>query len=197
LAVGVASRLVPGKGHDLLLTAFAKAHEDAPALRLLIAGEGPLQDEIERASQRLRLRPGTVSVLGFVRDIQGFMASCDIVVFPTLPALGEGFGLAALEAMAAERPVIATRVASLPEVIVDGETGILLPPSDPRPLTVALTRLATSAHLRSQMGAAGRRRASKVFTLDRMVAATMSVYRDIARKTISRPPSVRQSVTPH
>jgi glycosyltransferase involved in cell wall biosynthesis len=178
VAVGVASRLVPGKGHDLLLAAFALAQADIPRLRLLIAGDGPLRQEIEGASQRLGIR--SANLLGYVSDIRRFMASCDVVVFPTLPTFGEGFGLAALEAMAAERPVIATRVASLPEIVADGTTGMLVSPSDPRPLAAALSRLAGDGKLRGQLGAAGRRRANEVFGLDRMVAATLSVYRESA-----------------
>jgi glycosyltransferase involved in cell wall biosynthesis len=178
VAVGIASRLIPGKGHDVLLEAFAIAQGEAPSLRLLIAGDGPLQHEIEQAARRLT--DGGAKILGFVADIRRFMASCDIVVFPTLPTLGEGFGLAALEAMATECPVIATRVAALPEVVVDGETGMLVPPSDPHSLASALARLATDEALRRQMGAASQRRVADVFGLERMVAATLSAYREIA-----------------
>jgi glycosyltransferase involved in cell wall biosynthesis len=178
VVVGIASRLIPGKGHELLLRAFTDAHKDVPNLRLLVAGDGPLRQEIECAARRVD--PDAIRVLGFVRDIQSFMASCDVVAFPTLPTLGEGFGLAALEAMAAERPVIATRVASLPEIVADGETGILVPPDDPVPLAAALALLATNRGLREQFGAAGRRRAFERFALHQMVAATLSVYREAA-----------------
>jgi glycosyltransferase involved in cell wall biosynthesis len=176
VAVGIASRLIPGKGHDLLLPAFAEARAQASGLRLLIAGDGPLRSEVEAASRQLGSNAATV--LGYVDDIRSFMASCDILVFPTLPSLGEGFGLAALEAMAAGRPVIATRVASLPEVVADGETGVLVPPDDPRPLADALVGLAANEQLRAGMGEAGRRRASERFDLRRMIASTLSVYRD-------------------
>jgi glycosyltransferase involved in cell wall biosynthesis len=176
VAVGVASRLIPGKGHNILLAAFANARADVPALRLLIAGDGPLRADIEVESRRLGSE--VARVLGFVSDMRNFMASCDIVVFPTLPALGEGFGLAALEAMAAERPVVATRVASLPEIVVNEETGILVPPGNAGTLSAALVRLATNEDLRDRMGRSGSLRADTAFGLDRMVAATLSVYRE-------------------
>jgi glycosyltransferase involved in cell wall biosynthesis len=176
VAVGIASRLIPGKGHDLLLRAFVLARADVPTLCLLVAGEGPLRGEITQVSQRLDA--SGIRVLGFVPDIQSFMASCDILAFPTLPKLGEGFGLAALEAMAAGRPVIATRVASLPEIVADGQTGVLVPPNRPLLLATALTRLATNQKFREQLGAAGRCRAFRNFGLDRMIASTLSVYRE-------------------
>jgi glycosyltransferase involved in cell wall biosynthesis len=118
------------------------------------------------------------------------MAACDVVAFPTLPTLGEGFGLAALEAMAAERPVVATSVASLPEIVADGETGILVPPDDPLPLAAALARLATNRSLREHLGASGRRRAFEKFDLRDMVAATLSVYRETVprARAVDQPP---------
>jgi glycosyltransferase involved in cell wall biosynthesis len=120
-----------------------------------------------------------VRLLGFVADIQRFMAACDILVFPTLPTLGEGFGLAALEAMAAGRPVIATGIASLPEVVVNRETGTLVPPDDPQALTESLVNLAADTQLRRRMGKAGRHRAAEVFGIDRMVSDTFKVYREV------------------
>jgi glycosyltransferase involved in cell wall biosynthesis len=98
------------------------------------------------------------------------------VAFPTQPILGEGFGLAALEAMAAGRPVVATRVASLPEVVADGETGLLVPPGDPEGLADAFARLAADEGLRARLGAAAARRAADCFSLDAMVEATLAVY---------------------
>jgi glycosyltransferase involved in cell wall biosynthesis len=176
VAVGIASRLIPGKGHDLLLRAFAEARGEAPALRLLIAGDGPLRREIEHASHQVA--GSTATVLGFVAEVRSFMGACDILVCPTLPELGEGFGLAALEAMAVGRPVVATRVASLPEVVADGKTGVLVAPDDPRQLAEALAGLATNGDRRAELGEAGRRRAGGVFGLDRMVSKTISVYRE-------------------
>jgi glycosyltransferase involved in cell wall biosynthesis len=176
IAVGIASRLIPGKGHDLLLSAFRSAQTDATDLRLLIAGDGALRPKIERMSEGLDA--GMVRTLGFVADIRAFMGACDIIVFPTLPVLGEGFGLAVLEAMAAERPVVATKVASLGEIVADGETGILVSPSDPGQLASALARLGMDARLRKQMGIAGHRRAKEVFGLEQMIAETRSLYRE-------------------
>jgi len=176
IAVGVASRLIPGKGHNVLLRAFAEAREAVPALRLRIAGDGPLRGELQAAAATLDR--GAVRLLGFVPDMRAFMGACDIVVFPTQPSLGEGFGLAALEAMAAERPVVASRLASLPEVVRDGETGMLVAPEDPRALARALARLGADPSMRRMLGSEAGRRAAADFDLDRMVRATIGVYRE-------------------
>ena len=102
---------------------------EAPHLRLLIAGDGPLRAELERRAGAL----GDVRFLGFVADVGAFMNACDIVAFPTQPELSEGFGLAALEAMAAARPVIATAVGSLPEVVRRRRPGFWsIPPAPTR-----------------------------------------------------------------
>jgi glycosyltransferase involved in cell wall biosynthesis len=177
LVIGIASRLIPGKGHDLLLAAFVAARREVPSLRLLIAGDGPLRNEIEARTQRLE--GGVVRLIGFVPDIRSFMASCDILVLPTRPSLGEGFGLAALEAMAAGRPVIASRIASLPEVVGDGETGVLVPPDDAHALARSLVAVAVDRELRQRMGRAGSQRAAEAFGVDRMVDDTLMVYREM------------------
>ena len=121
VAVGIASRLVPYKGHDLLLRAHGHAARRAPGLRLLIAGEGPLRGALERQA---KAQNGDVWFLGFVSDIRSFMGACDVVVFPSQPEFGEGFGLAALEAMAAARAVVASAACSLPEVV--GSDGLMI-----------------------------------------------------------------------
>ena len=173
--VGVASRLIPGKGHSVLLDAHARASRDVSRLRLFVAGDGPLRAELERRAGELGL-DGRVCFLGFVADIQRFMAACDALAFPTQPELSEGFGLAALEAMAAARPVIATRVGSLPEVVDDDVTGLLIAPGSVDELARALTRLADDETLRREMGERARIRAGDEFSLGAMVKRTLAVY---------------------
>jgi glycosyltransferase involved in cell wall biosynthesis len=188
IAVGIAARLIAGKGHSLLLEALAGARNEAPELRLLVAGEGPLRSQLEREAERLA--PGAVTFLGFVADIRAFMSACDVIAFPTEPALGEGFGLAALEAMASGRPVLATAVASLPEVVRNGDTGLLVEPRSVSELAAGLTTLATRPELRRQLGARGQERARTVFSLERMVERTLAVYHEAIGRV--RPRRVRR-----
>lgn len=173
----IASRLIPGKGHDFVLDALRLALPSAPDLRLLVAGDGPTRRSLER--QAASLPPSSVRFLGFVTDISRIMAACDALVFPTLPTLAEGFGLAALEAMAAAKPVLATNIASLPEVITDGYTGLLVQPGDVGALASALTELAGEPDRAAAMGALGRRHARERFSIDRMVRRTLSVYHEV------------------
>jgi glycosyltransferase involved in cell wall biosynthesis len=113
---------------------------------------------------------------GHVTDIGSFLAACDVLVFPTLPEFGEGFGLAALEAMAAGCPVIATPMGGLPDMVVDGVTGMLVAPGAVDQLAAALVRLAQDAALRTTMGANAAARARREFSADAMVEATLGIY---------------------
>ncbi len=178
VAVGMAARLIPGKGHGLALAAFERALTTRPGLRLLIAGDGPLRVELEASARRLPDR--SVRFAGQVDDVRPFLAACDVLLFPTLPSLSEGFGLAALEAMAAGRPVVATDVGGLPEVVSDGETGLVVRPA-PGHLAAALERLADDPGLRGELGRRGRERAERAFGVDRMVQRTRAIYRELIR----------------
>lgn len=175
VAVGVASRLIPGKGHQLLVKAVAEALRGGARIRLLVAGDGPLRPDLEGLAAAEGVG-AQVTFVGFVNSIGEFMAACDIIAFPTQPEFGEGFGLAALEAMATGRAVVGTRVASVPEVVADGETGLLVEPGDVSGFAAALVQLSENRELCARLGEGGRRRAVERFSLDAMVAATLSVY---------------------
>jgi glycosyltransferase involved in cell wall biosynthesis len=174
--VGVASRLVPFKGHDVLIDAFA-ALDAYPNLRLLIAGDGPLRSALERRAAALP--PGRVRFLGFVPNIREFMNACDLMVFPTQPGFGEGFGLAALEAMAAGRPVIASDLDSLPEIVQSESTGLLVAPGDVSGWSNAIARLAGDHRIAEAFGRAGRDRAENHFSLESMARSTLEVYEQV------------------
>jgi len=177
VAVTVAARLIEGKGHDVVIEAVRAALGDAPTLKLLIAGDGP-----ERAALEARARSlpeGAARFLGFVEDTRDLIGASDVVAFPTLPSLGEGFGLVALEAMAAGLPVVASDTGALPEVVADERTGIVVPAGSSPALAAALARLARDPSERERLGAAGLERARSDFSLGAMVDRTIAVYEEV------------------
>jgi glycosyltransferase involved in cell wall biosynthesis len=178
IAVGVASRLVPFKGHEFLLDAFTRARLTVEGLRLLVAGDGPLRSHLERLARQAGPSEA-VRFLGHIDDMRSFMNACDVVVFPSLPGFGEGFGLAALEAMAAARPVVATAIDSLPEVVVDGETGYLVVPEVVGGLSDALVALARDDDLRYRLGGQAREHVRRTFPLEAVIDRTLDTYREV------------------
>jgi glycosyltransferase involved in cell wall biosynthesis len=179
IVIGIAARLIDGKGHAALIEAVGQAirADDVPAL-LLVAGRGDERGRLE-ALAAAHCPPGRVQFLDFVEDIERLLAACDIVAFPT-DGHGEGFGLTALEAMAGSRPVVATRFASLPEVVEDDVTGLLVAPGSVDELRRALVELAMDPTRRLALGEAGALRARRQFGLRRMASATRAVYNEVA-----------------
>src|SRR5947208_592299 len=152
-------RLIPIKGHIVLLRAFAEAREVLPELELEIAGRGPLEPALKALVRELGVTDA-VRFLGQVSPIQAAIERAAVVV---VPSMGEGFGMVALEAMERSRPVIAAAIGGLGELVRDGETGVLVPAGEAAPLRDAIVRLAGDLELARQMGEAGRRRALSRF----------------------------------
>jgi glycosyltransferase involved in cell wall biosynthesis len=132
-----------------------------------------LRAQLEEESARLGLA-GDVHFLGFVSDTAEFFAGIDVLA---MPSLYEGLGVAVLEAMAAGKPVIATRVGGLVESVVDDVTGILVPPRDPAALAAAIAKFARSHTLGSSMGQQGRERVRQEYSLEKMALQNESYYR--------------------
>jgi len=170
----VSARLDPHKGHAILL----EACRDMRDVQVVIAGDGPERGSLERLADLLQMRDRVV-FLGFRADIPELLAVCDVVVLPTLR---EAFGLALLEGMAAERPVISTRVGGPEEIIVDGESGLLVPPRDPVAMGGAVRRLLHDPWLALQLASGGRARVEEHFTFDSVTAQTVHVYEDILER---------------
>ncbi len=148
----IVARLFPEKNHKLLLAAFDGAARQNANARLLIVGEGVEGEAIRAEIARLGLEK-QVRMLGVRRDVPRLLAAADVFV---LTSDREGLPIAVLEAMAAGKPVIATAVGNLPDVVRDGENGRLVPPGDREALEVALIELLGDASRASQMGAAAR-----------------------------------------
>ncbi|HEY3156326.1 MAG TPA: glycosyltransferase [Candidatus Eisenbacteria bacterium] len=166
------SAMAPRKGQNDLLHATALSIRRVPSLRVWIAGEGPLEEEL-RGEQRALGLEESVKFLGFRTDVFELLRAAD---FFCLPSLSEGLGTSILEAMAAGLPVVATRTGGVPEIVEEARTGILVPPSDPAALSDAMVRVASRADLRASMGALGRERAER-FSADRTAQLTCEVYR--------------------
>ena len=172
--IGMIARLAPQKGHRVLLDALPTVLARLPDVRVVLVGhEHLLRIEDLRAYARARGVAEHVTFTGFRDEIPALLADWDVLV---LPSLWEGFGLVLLEAMAAGRPVVASRVGPIPEVVLHGETGLLVEPGQPEPLAAALIELLEHPGLAARLGAAGRRRVADHFTLDRMVAETEGLY---------------------
>ena len=170
-------RLDPQKGHLDLIGALRRVVAALPSVHLVIAG-APQQasaayEQALRATTAAPELATRVHWAGHRDDVPALLAACDIVV---QPSHWEGFGLVLVEAMAARRPVVATAVSAIPEVVRDGETGLLVPPHDPDALARALLQLCGDPEHRTRLGAAGAARVQSHFTAERMVRETLAVY---------------------
>ncbi len=165
-------RLIPIKGHLVLLRALAQARARVPGLVLDVAGRGPLEPALKAYAKELGVADA-VRFLGFVSPVQTAIKNAAIVV---VPSLGEGFGMVALEAMERERPVIASSVGGLPEIVADGVTGLVVPSADAEALADAIVALADDLTRAAEMGRAGRERALAEFTPERCVERIEALY---------------------
>ena len=170
------SALVPRKGIDVLLDALHRLRDESGARRVLwIAGDGPERGALERRARELGLADA-VRFLGRREDAPELLAACDVFV---LPSRREGLGVASLEAMAAGRPVVASRVGGLGFSVVDERTGLLVPPDDAEALAAAVRRLSAERALRERLAQAGPERVAEGFLAEQMVAAHEQLYREV------------------
>lgn len=175
LAVGTVAHLSPEKGHSHLLDAVEILSHSFNRFHLFLVGDGKMKEAlIERVS---RLGIGDlVTFTGFRTDCEALMKQFDVFC---LPSLSEGLSSAILAAMANRLPVVSTSVGGIPELVVDAETGILVPPGKPDRLAEALGKLLENPELRSRMGEAGRRRIEEHFTVDHKLDSTLKSYREL------------------
>ncbi len=170
--LAVVGRLVPIKGHDVLLRALASVRERLPAATLEIAGDGALEPGLRATVARLGL-DDAVTFLGRVSPAAPVIERAEVVV---VPSFGEGFGMVALEAMERGRAVVASAVGGLPEIVEPGRTGLLVPSGDPGRLAAALVELASDPGRTAAMGIAGRARALEEFSQERCTARIEALY---------------------
>lgn len=160
------------KGHRFLLEAARVLKDRGRKIRYVFAGDGSLKTQLQDLVRALGLRE-EVSFAGFVKDVPKFLSSVDVLV---LPSLFEGLGVAALEAMAAGKPVVATRVGGLAESIIDGETGFLVPPQNGVALADAIERIVADPSMARAMGRKGAARVLSHFTIEQMARQNETYY---------------------
>jgi glycosyltransferase involved in cell wall biosynthesis len=170
--VGVVARLEPEKGHPTLLEAWPLVLRACPDTYLLIVGEGSRRDALEAHARELRIAHRVVFT-GRRDDVPAVTAALDVAV---LPSYREAQGMVILEAMALSRPVVASNVGGIPEMIEDGVTGLLVPPHDPAALAGAIIRLLANHPLADTLGRAGHDLVHDRFCIQLMVGAIESIY---------------------
>lgn len=180
VVVGSIGRLDPIKGHDTLINAMPEVLNRAPNSILLIAGHDP--KEYGKTLQTLINNLGLhnqVKLVGFQSDVSSFLHVLDIFA---LASLSEGFGQVLIEAMAARKPVVASRIAPLTEIVIDGETGFLVKPGNPKGFAEAISWLLNHADKAKLMGERGQELILEKFTAERMAEATLELYRSCIQR---------------
>jgi len=181
ITLAVMGRLVLQKGHRFFLMALKELIRSYKVKGLII-GSGPLEQELRQLSQNLGLN-GNVTFTGLRQDIPDLLKTIDILV---IPSLREGLPIIALEAMASGIPIVATKVGGNPEVVLDGQTGILVPAGDSMALAEAIERLIKDKNLVRKFSEKALDRIKEYFTLEKMVKETEEVYRECLTKNGQR-----------
>ncbi len=191
IVIGTFGRMDPVKDQTTLARAFSELVSRMPEararLRLALVGDGALRPQVDQTLEDMGVAD-QVWLPGFRDDVSDLMRGIDVFV---LPSVNEGISNTILEAMACGRPVVATAVGGNPELIADGETGILVPPSDPTAMAEALARYVNEPELIARHGAAGRQRVEREFSLEAMVARYLDIYERLVatRGRVARPAS--------
>jgi len=171
------ARLTGEKGYKYLIDAAQEVLCRVVNAKFLFVGDGILRDELEEEARRLHVEQD-IMFLGLRHDVSRLLSVSDLFV---LPSLYEGQGRVLVEAMAAGLPVVATKVGGVPDVVVDGETGILVPAADSRALAMAIIRILTDEDKAKRMGQAGRERVDPEFSVETMVEKIDMLYRSLKR----------------
>jgi len=187
--VGNVAALVPHKGQRHLIEAVPIVLRSVPDARFVIVGDGELRGALERRVHELHVEKH-VFFAGFRQDVPNLIKAFDLFV---MSSVTEGLGTSLLDAMACGRAIVATTAGGIPEVVADGDTGLLVPPHDHRALAAAIVRLLTDAALRTRLGDAGLARVREQFSVERMVEETAQVYARVAGRRraagTARPPA--------
>lgn len=180
--IGIVSRLVPEKGYEYALKAMPIVLKKFPGALMVIVGDGPLRKALEDLCRSLEIS-GHVAFLGYQDRVEGLTADFDVFL---LPSISEGLGLSLLEAMALGKPVVATEVGGIPEVVKSGVNGLLVPPGDDRALAEATIKILSSRQMAFSLGQAAKNTVFDKFSAQYMAEKTMEIYDKILQKEGSR-----------
>lgn len=178
--IGIVGRLVPQKGHLILLEAFKTTVKSTPTIDavILVVGDGPLREQIKRSSVQLGIADRVIFT-GFRRDLDNIYAALDILV---VPSLFEPFGNVAVEAASHGVPVIASAVGGLPEALCNGDIGVLIPPGESHALSQAILRLLNYPEIADEYGLRAKELVNIYFTPERVGDEVEYVYKTLALK---------------
>jgi len=176
--VGIVAHLADHKGHKYLIRAASILKEKNPRIKFIIVGEGPLKMELTRQASESRVGD-IVYFLGFRQDIPRILCSLDLFV---LSSYLEGLGSSLLDAMACRLPIVATKVGGIPEVVVHGETGLLVPPRNPGAMAKAILRLYEDREMGKKMGEKGFEQVHGKFSAEAMAGKVIDLYERLAKK---------------
>jgi glycosyltransferase involved in cell wall biosynthesis len=171
--VGIVAHLSEKKGHWVLLDAIEGIILKMPGVRFIFAGDGPLRDKLVH-STKVRGISESVMFLGFRDDVRDVIDCADVIVLPSIR--GEGLPVSLIQAMAMHKPIVASRLSGIPELVKDGETGIVVTPGDPQELADAIVKLLSNCDLMKQMGDKARTRAELNFSLAESTEHTIDLY---------------------
>ena len=175
LLVGTVGKMGYVKGQSVLISAAKKVIEALPSTRFVMVGEGPLEKKLRLQARELGLEDHLQFVAAWGEEAWDWIDSLDLFV---LPSRNEGMGRVLLEAMALGKPVVASYVGGIPNVVLDGKTGILVPPDEPSKLSEAIIRVLLDSELRHQFGEEGRKRCDSRFSADVMTDRIEQLYRE-------------------
>jgi len=176
-AVGIVASLTPEKGHEVFVDAAARTIAKVPEAVFLIIGEGPERPAVESRIESLGLG-GKVRLLGRRRDLPSFLPRLDLIALSSHP-FRETLPISTMEAMACALPTVNTDVGSIRDLVVDGETGLIVPPGDAESMADAFVQVLADSERAAAMGRAGRRRIEEHFTLERTAAEYERYFQDI------------------
>jgi len=180
--VGIVGRLVPVKDHVTFLEAAARIRRERPDVTFVVAGDGELRAVLEEQARRT-LGGDRCRFLGWVKDLRSLYGAIDVAV---LTSRNEGTPVALIEAAAASKPVVATRVGGVADVVVDGRTGHLCPPGDPTAVATAVLELLGDPTQAHHMGAAARETVRERFTIERLANDLADLYRELLDANLHR-----------